>query len=297
MKSTRIVSYTKSLLVTLAASPLFIAAPAYAQVVDDFSNGYPGVTGNGWSNTWLEYVQNDPQGDPRTTIDVSVETANPLTGAGPRYLFSDAALTTGNNNRSAGIRRQFGAFGDFDPSNPFQLTTYMRMDSVVAAASRLTFDVRKGNAGGATSPDTDSAFAIASGADYGNTWQLTDGSHISDFVDTEVELFQGDTYRIIFDINPQNNTYSALFTNMDHAANSRSGPASYQSGVLDFINTDSGAINWIFYNMRLNNSEGLDVHEFSLGDVSIVPEARHGAFALGLVALGALLMWRRKKAL
>lgn len=280
---------------TVAFASLLLT-PSHAQVTDDFSDGYPGITGNGWNSTWIDVVQLDTGGNPRSTIDVSVETANPLTGAGPRYLFADAALTGTNDNRIAGMTRQFGASGAFDPANPFQVTTFMRMDSVLNSARRLTLDLRKDSQGGATTPNADSAFAIVSGSDLNFTWQFTDGStNINEFVDSGVGLFQGDTYQVTFDVNPPNNNYSAVIINMDHATKSRSGPASYQTGVLDFINTGAGAIEYFFYSMRLSDSAGADVHEFSLGDISIVPEARHGAFALGLVVLSLMLIVRGRR--
>lgn len=284
---------------------LLAASPLSAQIVANFDagettseiDGYTGMTGGGWLTPW---VANSQSQDP----DVEVLNTSPLQPGSGNYLNFVYEQIGATGSRSGYVVRRFDQDIALGSQAAFQLDFLLRLDTDLTELSHFFFTASVKNnplIQRATTADQ-SAWGLGSfpNNSAAPTFRLVDGvdgGGDTAYDETGVILFTGDVYQMSFVVNPTLQEYVATVTNLSHAAESRTGPASYTSDVLEFAYkpTAGEVANYINF---LTRGVQNDTMGFSLDSIHIapIPEASWGGIAMGLAAIVLVLARRRRKA-
>ncbi len=267
------------------------AFPSRASVTTlEFNNGngaasvdqYVGTSGGGWLSAWSS--------SNAATMNGTVTNASPLVTGGGNYL-----SITANGTGEKAIRRQFdGSVSGQDVTQPYQIKFNIRIDSRTGwdAASDVISIMDRSTAGSATS--TTSAFIIrVYGATPGaskpaNQWLLYNGAKddgafdVNKLVDSGMAVAVGTTYQFTINLNPANRDYTVSIYDGVNTVN---------SSAMGFrTSAFSGREHLHFHNIQ---SAAQDSTVFSIDRIEVIPEPA----AAGMIGLGALSLWLRRRTL
>ncbi len=288
----------------LAGLSLLCAAPVSAAIVANFDagvttgavDGYVGQAGSGWLTAWSKASQALDQDN----MAVTVLDTDPLQPGSGNYLSANY-FQDRDGTRSGWVVRQIDQGVALGLQDTYVLDFLLRIDTDLAELGHFFFTASvKSNPLLQRAVSDQSAwglatFPLSSSAPTLHFVDGVDGSGNTAYDDTGVTVFQGDVFQLSFTVNPTLEQYSAGVTNLSHAAESRSGPASYTSGVLDFAYKPTAGETADFLNFLVRGTQNKNMG-FSLDSISIapIPEPAWAGLIIGLAALAVGLHRRRR---
>lgn len=274
------------------------AGSLFGQAVADFDggnsssvvDGYKGMAGGGWTGAWSTTSTNS------AVVSGTVVSTNPLVTDSGNYLSGTVSGPTTNSANSQGYIGRVINAASFDYTQPLQLSFLFQPETTVSGSQLYRI---LGNAGSVTNATSaTNMFVISSGSVSAPTWQFNNSTTQ---VDSGMAVVTGDVYSFSLSLNMQANTYTATVTDLT-ASTVAGSSVTWTSGTLSFRDTaaitnfalEFGALLATGGAQTSANSVSFNVDSIS---VSAIPEPATAGmfFGIGSLALGGVMVWRRRR--
>lgn len=280
---------------------VFLAVPADADVVGNFTNGnddttyvdaYHGIAGDGWTTPWVENFNNATYGTATTGVVGPLDPGHAeLYPGGGAYVSTSLAANAGVTNLQYALAREHGGIG---LNTPRQIEFYFRIDEDLTRAGwdevpffgdnqADRYQIFDGRAGASTaqSRSTWQIHGYSSSASPScpegcqMEWSFLNGGNSSTgsitpemAVNTDVPLIGGATYYFRIDLNTHLGTWHGyVTTTVGGTTYSYDSKTDYPSGMGWRWNSDQG--NWLYFSSRASSSD--DARGFSVDGIRVSP--------------------------
>ncbi len=249
---------------------------------------YGGTVGGGWSSGWQVYTA----GGSGFTREKQVLNSSPVNGGG-NYLSISSDSTSTSSPRWGVYREYDGAGTSVDLSQTLTYSFDYRFDdtSFFEGGGASFVQIMEGAEWIWNTSTATWAIGTSSTADPSvKYWSVGDGNGTggASFINTNLQMNQGDTYSFLITSNPGTMSWDVSITNLDAPMES------YSNTGLGYALNQSSHGGSLWFNQQATDESSVPGTRFeaSIDNIAIIPEP--STFLLLGLALGGFLCTRRR---